>query len=64
MHTLRKEKQGSPLYIAEHHINRYGEVVHLITLSNIEYIQLLVLDYLGFSFTDVTNYRVILIISA
>ena len=61
MHTLRKEKQGYPLYIAEHQNNRYGEVVYLITLSNIEFIQLLVLEYLGFLFTDVTNYRVILI---
>ena len=33
------------LYIAEHHNNRYEEVVHLITISNIELIQLFVLDY-------------------
>ena len=58
MHTLRKEKRAN---ITEHHNNRYGEGVSLITISNIEFIQPWVFDYLGFVFTDVINYNVILI---
>ena len=47
MHALRKkrkENRGVAFDIVEHHNNRYGEAVHLITISNVEFIQPWVLD--------------------